>query len=123
VRVSLPSPPPVRAVTRRASAGPLLDMLAEADLVGDVTGDPGQVLRDVTKRLRQYRLGDTLVYLTGPARLDDLAMVGSLRAGYPTIVAGVFGDPAVVPSTLEHLHLLTIPDAVAFARAWDGVGW
>jgi uncharacterized protein (DUF58 family) len=101
---------------RRVDAAPLLDRLAEAEL------SSGGDLRPAVDRLRQYRLGDTLVYLTGSARAEDLAPVGALHPRYPTIVAGVFGDPAGVPSAVEGLHVLAVADAPAFAAAWDGVG-
>jgi uncharacterized protein (DUF58 family) len=104
------------AGARRVDAAPLLDRLAEAQL------RPGGDLHPAIDRLRQYRLGDTLVFLTGSARVEDLAPVGALRPRYPTIVAGVFGDPAGVPPTVEGLFVLAVADAPAFAAAWDGVG-
>jgi uncharacterized protein (DUF58 family) len=122
---------------RRADFRPLLDRLAEAELTGRYsptpkTGSapakpsrdkaPERVLQGVVKRLRQYRLGDTLVYLTGSGRTGDLPSIGALRSGYPTIVAGVFGDPDEVPSTVEGLFVLAVADAHAFALAWDSVG-
>jgi uncharacterized protein (DUF58 family) len=94
----------------RADARPLLDRLAEAEPVR------GGGLDQALKRLRQYRLGDTLVYLTGVP--DDLAAVGALRPTYPTVVAGVFGNAEPV----EGMHVLSVRDAAAFARAWDGIG-
>jgi uncharacterized protein (DUF58 family) len=100
----------------RIDTGPLLDRLAEARL------DTGTDLRPAIERLRQYRLGDTLVYLTGSARVEELAPIGALHPRYPTIVAGVFGDPATAPPMVEGLHLIAVPDAPAFAAAWDGVG-
>jgi uncharacterized protein (DUF58 family) len=93
---------------------PLLDRLAEAEPVA--AGDLAATLR----RLRHYRLGDTLVYLTGEARGEDLAAVGALRSGYPTIVAGVFGAAGL--DTVDGAHLLAVPDGAAFALAWDGIG-
>jgi hypothetical protein len=73
------------------------------------------------RQLRRVRLGDTLVYLTGTGRTADLAHIGALRGRYPTIVAGVFGT-APVPSTVEGVHLLAVPDALGFAAAWEGIG-
>jgi len=99
-------------------AGPLLDRLAEANLVA---GDGGDSLAGAVNRLRQYRLGDTLVYLTGAGRITDLASVGALRGGYPTIIAGVFGDPGQVPEAVPGMHVFTVPGAPAFAAAWDGM--
>jgi uncharacterized protein (DUF58 family) len=104
------------AGAHRVDAAPLLDRLAEAQL------GPGGDLRPAVDRLRQYRLGDTLVFLTGAARVEDLAPIGALHPRYPTIVAGVFGDPAGVPSIVEGVHVLAVADAPAFAAAWDGVG-
>ncbi|HEY2671995.1 MAG TPA: DUF58 domain-containing protein [Rugosimonospora sp.] len=101
---------------RRVDAAPLLDRLAEAQLRA------GGELSAAVERLRQYRLGDTLIYLTGPGNAEDLATVGALRPRYLTIVAGVFGDPAGVPSTVEGVRVFAVPDASAFAAAWDGVG-
>ncbi|GIH18410.1 DUF58 domain-containing protein [Rugosimonospora africana] len=114
---------------RRVDAAPLLDRLAEARLhpgaaqpEPDTGADTTGALEQAIDRLRQYRLGDTLVYLTGAARAGDLATVGALRPRYPTIVAGVFGDPAGVPATVEGLRVLAVPDAAGFAAAWDGIG-
>jgi uncharacterized protein (DUF58 family) len=132
-----------------ADTRPLLDRLAEAELVdtplpaargrtapaGTVPGGaipdgavPGRPhagtdpLTIITRRLRQHRYGDTLVYLTGTGRPDDLAMIGALHSRYPTIVAGVFGDPTAVPSTVEGMHLLAVASALDFATGWDGLG-
>ncbi|GAA5199551.1 hypothetical protein GCM10023322_75400 [Rugosimonospora acidiphila] len=103
------------AGARRVDVAPLLDRLAEAQL------HPGDRLGAAIDRLRQYRLGDTLVYLTGSGSAEDLAPVGALHPRYPTIVAGVFGDPAAVPSTVEGVRVLAVPDAASFAAAWDGL--
>lgn len=116
--------------SRRMDAAPLLDQLAEAHLrPGGGPPEPGHgggqrhaALEAAVDRLRQYHLGDTLVYLTGAARAGDLATVGALRPRYPTIVAGVFGDPAGVPAGVEGLRVLAVPDAAGFAAAWDGIG-
>jgi uncharacterized protein (DUF58 family) len=110
----------------RTAAGPLLDRLAEAELAPEpapepVPGAAGSLARSV-RMLRQYRLGDTLVFLTGTGAVADLALLGALRPGYPTLVAGVFGDPALVPPAVAGMHLLAVPDAAAFAAAWDGTG-
>jgi len=128
-------------------AGPLLDRLAEANLIpegrrpsgarpagegpagGQARGDQpasgaegeSDSLAGAVNRLRQYRLGDTLVYLTGAGRIADLASVGALRGGYPTLIAGVFGDPEQVPEGVPGMHLFTVADAPAFAAAWDGM--
>jgi uncharacterized protein (DUF58 family) len=125
---------------RTSHSAPLLDRLAEATLAragqspgrpttGHQAGDTGHaadpeaaVLADAVNRLRQFRLGDTLAYLTGDGRTADLASVGGLHRSYPSIVAGVFGDPQLAPQAVEGLQVLAVPDAASFAAAWDGVG-
>jgi hypothetical protein len=107
------------SAARRVDARPLLDRLAEAELT---TGAPAGTLERTVARLRQFRLGDTLVHLTGTPAAEDLAQIGALRGRYPTIVAGVFGDPASVPSTVEGVHVLAVTGATHFATAWDGIG-
>jgi uncharacterized protein (DUF58 family) len=111
----------VGTTTHRASGPadtrPMLDQLAEAD-----PRAPDNVLDLATKRLRQHKLGDTLIYLTGSGRPDDLAPVGALAPGYPTIVAGVVGDPGEVPTAVAGMQVLTAADAVDFARSWDSLG-
>jgi uncharacterized protein (DUF58 family) len=100
-----------------ADTRPMLDRLAEAD-----PSASDDVLDTATKRLRQHKLGDTLIYLTGSGRPDDLAPVGALAPGYPTIVAGVFGNPDEVPSTVAGMQVLAVTDAEDFAASWDGLG-
>jgi uncharacterized protein (DUF58 family) len=108
---------------RRANhSGPLLDRLAEADLRPEPATEQDDPLGGTVNRLRQFRLGDTLVYLTGEAGTDDLARIGALRRLYPAIVAGVFGDPDNAPQGVADMRLLAVPDARSFAGAWDGVG-
>jgi uncharacterized protein (DUF58 family) len=100
-----------------ADTRPMLDRLAEA------TPNAKDDLLDLaTKRLRQHKLGDTLIYLTGSGRPDDLAPVGALAPGYPTIVAGVFGDPDGVPNAVAGMQVLTVTDTEDFAASWDGLG-
>jgi hypothetical protein len=103
--------------TGRADARPMLDRLAEAS----PAAGPG-ALETATKRLRQHRIGDTLIYLAGSGRPDDLAPVGALAPGYPTIVAGIFGDAAGVPATVPGMQVLAVADAQEFAAGWDGLG-
>src|SRR5207249_3889450 len=71
-------------------AAPLLDALAEAQLVGGP--DP---LRTAAARLRHNPAGDTLIVLTGPSRgpaqLDTVGTVAALRGRYPSIVVGALG--------------------------------
>jgi uncharacterized protein (DUF58 family) len=100
-----------------ADTGPMLDRLAEAAPTA-----PPDALATVTRRLRQHKLGDTLVYLTGSGRPDDLAPVGALAPGYPTIVAGVFGDQFGVPEAVAGMQVLAVADAPEFALAWESLG-
>jgi uncharacterized protein (DUF58 family) len=100
----------------RAATGSrdFLDLLAEATL------HSGASLDTAAKRLRQQRLGDTLVYLTGPAGREDLGQIGALRGAYPSVVVGVFG--AAEPTKAgAGLVVLDADDGAAFAAAWDGV--
>ena len=71
--------------TGQVEVGPLLDLLAEATL------GEGSVSAAV-ERLRVRRVGDTLLYLTGPPNEEDLGAVAGLRGAYPSIIAGVFGS-------------------------------
>ncbi|GID98078.1 DUF58 domain-containing protein [Amorphoplanes digitatis] len=98
--------------------GTFLDVLTEAGLRG---GDLTQTLRS----LRQNRLGDTLVYLTGPGGRADLGAVTGLRGAYPVVIAGLFGDPDAAPVTTGGgLIVIEAEDGAQFAGAWDGVrGW
>ncbi|RSM70254.1 DUF58 domain-containing protein [Actinoplanes sp. ATCC 53533] len=98
--------------------GPFLDVLTEAGLrAADLT----QTLRS----LRQSRLGDTLVYLTGPGGRADLGAVTALRGVYPVVIAGLFGDRDAAPvSAGGGLIVIEAEDGEQFAGAWDGVrGW
>ena len=111
----------VGTTTHRASGPadtrPMLDQLAEAEPTA-----PGTVLDVATKRLRQHKLGDTLIYLTGSGRPDDLAPVGALAPGYPTVVAGVFGNSDGVPTAVAGMQVLTAADAADFTLAWESLG-
>jgi uncharacterized protein (DUF58 family) len=102
---------------RQAGSRAFLDALAEASL----HEDPGDALPRAVARLRQRRIGDTLVYLTGPGRPADLGEIGALRGGYPSTVVGAMGATAPVPSTVEGLLILAGADAADFATAWDSV--
>ncbi|MEV0878973.1 DUF58 domain-containing protein [Micromonospora echinofusca] len=97
-----------------AAQGPL-DRLAAAELA-----DAGD-LQPATTRLRRERLGDTLVFLTGPGGRDDLGAVGALRAAYPSVVVGVFGATEPAPSDAAGLVVIDAADGAAFAAEWDGV--
>ncbi|MFG3702484.1 DUF58 domain-containing protein [Micromonospora sp. NPDC047620] len=94
--------------------GPL-DRLAAAQLADD------DVLQPATARLRRERLGDTLVFLTGPGGRGDLGVVGALRAAYPSVVVGIFGAAEPAPSDAAGLVVIDAPDGAAFAAEWDGV--
>ncbi len=94
-----------------------LDLLAEATLTA------GDQLSSTVAQLRTRRAGDTLVYLTGPGGVADLGRVGTLRAAYPSLVAGAFGTTdGEVPTALDGLQVLSAADGADFAAAWDGVG-
>ncbi|MGW3795801.1 DUF58 domain-containing protein, partial [Micromonospora arida] len=84
--------------------GPL-DRLAAADLSA-----AGDAVRAATTRLRQDRLGDTLIFLTGPGGRDELGHVGALRGAYPSVVVGVFGAAEPTPvwrraAAVGHAHV------------------
>ncbi|MDW5328050.1 DUF58 domain-containing protein [Plantactinospora sp. KLBMP9567] len=102
-------------------SGEFLDRLAAAGLVPGPQGTDGDPLRTTTLRLRQERLGDTLVFLTGPGAAADLGYVGALRPGYPSVVAGVFGANGQTPSGASGLVVIDAADGAEFAAEWDGV--
>jgi hypothetical protein len=98
--------------------GPYLDVLTEVTPGG---GDlPARV-----RGLRSQRLGDTLIFLTGPGGKDDLGAVGALRGPYPVVIAGLFGDSDGAPvSATDGMIVIEAEDGAQFAAAWDGVrGW
>ncbi|MFF5292081.1 DUF58 domain-containing protein [Paractinoplanes globisporus] len=100
------------------ATGPYLDVLTEATLRD---GDLAATLR----RLRAQRLGDTLVFLTGPGGRNDLGAVSALRGPYPAVLAGLFGDRDAAPfSAGDGLIVIEAENGQEFAAAWDGVrGW
>ncbi|MFF0658023.1 DUF58 domain-containing protein [Micromonospora tulbaghiae] len=98
------------------AAGPL-DRLAAVELT-----DAGpEVLPAATSRLRRDRLGDTLIFLTGPGGRDDLGHVGALRGAYPSVVVGMFGADGPTAAGAAGLTVLDAADGAAFAAEWDGV--
>ncbi|MCW6005665.1 DUF58 domain-containing protein [Micromonospora sp. CPCC 205371] len=97
------------------SGGDFLDRLAEAELHGD--GD----LRGTTDRLRRDRLGDTLVFLTGPGGRADLGLVGALRGPYPSVVVGMSGGRGPTAPGGEGVAVLDAADGPEFAARWEGV--
>ncbi|MBE1491939.1 DUF58 domain-containing protein [Plantactinospora soyae] len=101
--------------------GEFLDRLAAADLVPGRRGDDSDPLRTATLRLRQERLGDTLVFLTGPGARADLGYVGALRPAYPSVVAGVFATGGQTPGAVSGLVVIDAADGAEFAAEWDGV--
>jgi uncharacterized protein (DUF58 family) len=102
---------------RDTELGPMLDLLAEAILVPSAEPD----LRSAVERLRIRRLGDTLVYLTGPSNEDDLGIVATLRGAYPSIITGVFGPVESGLATNAGMLVVTAMDGADFAGAWDGI--
>ncbi|MGN9913561.1 DUF58 domain-containing protein [Phytohabitans sp. LJ34] len=92
-----------------------LDRLAEAHLHRD--GD----LRAATTRLRQQRLGDTLIFLTGPGGGADLGLVGALRGPFPAVVVGMFGSHGPTPAAVDGMVVLDAKDGAEFAAEWEGV--
>jgi len=101
--------------------GPLLDLLAEATLAGEDTTRDADLLRTAVERLRVRRVGDTLLYLTGPADQDDLGVIAGLRGAYPSIIAAVFGAVEGGLDTTAGLLVVGASDGADFAAAWDGV--
>ena len=110
------------AGARRVDAAPMLDRLAEASLVEASPERDAAALDAAIERLRRYRLGDTLVYLTGSGRPEDLTPIGALRGRYPMIVVAVIGGPAELVSTVDGVQVLAVDDGAGFASAWDGIG-
>ncbi|WP_330466180.1 DUF58 domain-containing protein [Micromonospora zamorensis] len=95
--------------------GPL-DRLAAAGLSSD-----DDAVRAATTRLRQDRLGDTLIFLTGPGGRSELGHVGALRGAYPSVVVGVFGAAEPTPPGAAGLVVVDAADGAQFAAEWDGV--
>ncbi|XVU30437.1 DUF58 domain-containing protein [Actinoplanes sp. CA-054009] len=100
------------------ATGPYLDVLTEAALK---EGDLAATLR----RMRAQRLGDTLVFLTGPGGRGDLGSVSGLRGPYAVVLAGLLGDRDGAPvSGGDGLIVIDAADGNEFAAAWDEVrGW
>ncbi|SBT47056.1 DUF58 domain-containing protein [Micromonospora narathiwatensis] len=98
------------------AAGPL-DRLAAVELT-DGGDDP---LRTTMSRLRQERLGDTVVFLTGPGAAADLGHVGALRGAYPSLVVGMFGAAQPTRPGAAGLVVVDAADGTEFAAEWDGI--
>lgn len=101
----------------RGSARGLLDLLAEAGLE---TRDE-QALVTATNRLRQYRPGDTLIYLTGTGGHPDLALVTGLRGPFPSVAIGMLGPRTADEPESVGVLMLRAEDGEEFAAVWDGV--
>ncbi|MBX6751199.1 MAG: DUF58 domain-containing protein [Micromonosporaceae bacterium] len=99
--------------------GPLLDLLAEAELTAE--SEPGRDLRSAIENLRVRRVGDTLIFLSGPPDQEALGLVASLRGAYPSIIAGVFGPIESGLATTAGMLVVSAADGADFAGAWDGV--
>jgi uncharacterized protein (DUF58 family) len=108
----------VAAAAGHVETGPLLDLLAEATEVPETSEAS---LRTATERLRVRRMGDTLLYLTGPPNEEHLGIVAGLRGAYPSIIAGVFGPVEGGLATSVGLLVVGARDGADFAAAWDGV--
>ena len=108
------------ASSTRTDVGPQLDLLAEANLV-PAAGLGADALRTAVERLRVRRLGDTLLFLTGPPNEDDLGIVAGLRGAYPSIIAGTFGPVESGLATTAGLLVVGAVDGPDFASVWDGV--
>ncbi|MCI4061497.1 DUF58 domain-containing protein [Micromonospora sp. R77] len=100
-----------------AGGDPPLDRLAAAGL----TDGGGDVLSTAVSRLRQERLGDTLVFLTGPGGRGDLGHVGALRGTYPSVMVAVLGATEPTPPGGAGLVVLDAADGAEFAAGWDGI--
>ncbi|MEE6261516.1 DUF58 domain-containing protein [Plantactinospora sonchi] len=101
--------------------GEFLDRLAATELTPGTRGGDDDPLRTATLRLRQERLGDTLVFLTGPAGRADLGYLNGLRSAYPSVVVGVFGADGPTPAGGAGLVVVDAADGAEFAAEWDGV--
>ncbi|MEU9826337.1 DUF58 domain-containing protein [Micromonospora chersina] len=94
-----------------------LDRLAAAELAEG----GADVLRAALTRLRQDRLGDTLVFLTGPGARGDLGHVGALRGAYPSVLVGMFGAAEPTAAGAAGLVVVDAADGAEFAAEWDGI--
>ncbi|HCU49759.1 MAG TPA: DUF58 domain-containing protein [Micromonosporaceae bacterium] len=101
----------------RGSARGLLDLLAEAGL----ETREEQALVTAANRLRQYRPGDTLIYLTGTGGHPDLALVTGLRGPFPSVAIGMLGPRTAEEPESVGVLMLRAEDGEEFAAVWDGV--
>jgi hypothetical protein len=95
--------------------GGMLDLLAEAEL------RPRGSVATAAEVLRVRRVGDTLLYLTGPPNEEDLGAIAGLRGAYPSIIAAVFGNVESGLAANSGVLVVGATDGADFAAAWDGV--
>jgi uncharacterized protein (DUF58 family) len=101
----------------RGSARALLDLLAEAGLETRAE----DALITATNRLRQYRPGDTLIYLTGTGGHHDLSLVTALKGPFPSVGVGMLGPRTAQEPESVGVLMLRAEDGAEFAAVWDGV--
>lgn len=77
-------------------------------------------LDPVVSELRHRRLGDTLIFLTGPGDTGDIGRVGTLRGEYQSVVVGLLGAADTAPPLVEGVLILPASDGAQFAAAWNG---
>ncbi|MBV1854516.1 DUF58 domain-containing protein [Catellatospora tritici] len=104
----------------RGAARALLDVLAEAEPAPAPDGEDTRLL-DATRRLRQHRPGDTLIYLTGLGGAADLGLVSGLRGPFPSVAVGLLGPRVLEEPQAAGVLLLRAHDGEDFAAVWDGV--
>lgn len=123
VALRLVSGASAQATGRDRATRQYLDLLAEAVLH---SSDPSgrNALETAVSGLRHSSPGDTLIFLTGPSRAEDLGQIGTLRGRHPTIVVATLGADTPAPSAMDGMLLLAATDGKEFAMEWDGVpGW
>jgi uncharacterized protein (DUF58 family) len=111
----------IQLVSGVAGAGGHVEIAPMLDLLAEITLAPDASLRAAVERMRVRRMGDTLIFLTGPPREEDLGLLASLRGAYPSIIAGVFGSVESGLATTAGLLVVGASDGADFAAAWDGV--
>ncbi|MEV4758342.1 DUF58 domain-containing protein [Micromonospora sp. NPDC049559] len=108
-------------VAEHGTEGDYLDRLAAVELQAGSRGTRQDPLRIATDRLRQERIGDTLVFLTGPGGREDLGYLGALHGAYPSVVVAVFGASGQSPGGAAGMVMIDAADGTEFAAEWDGV--
>ncbi|MFI5845201.1 DUF58 domain-containing protein [Catenuloplanes sp. NPDC051500] len=81
-----------------------------------------ETFRTATTRLRQQKLGDTLIFLTGPGGRADLGQLATVRTAYPLQVSVVLGGTGRAhPSGWSGgMLVLNAEDGDTFAAEWNG---